>query len=234
MAEEYDLNTDELIGKHGSTCHEECCWLWYLFLKYIVDNVSAFFLVRKWRSKSPLGAEGPWQIEVGEPFPTTVDTESEVIKENCSNVSFHTHCMQTIMLELKLKHTSWVWKNIERKQHHWHIILNPSCQCNDIWINRWCLGLVFAQPVFLRKDTKTSFQWRVRNLPYPSDVYNLSVEPAERFCVIRTSNKKWASLSCMYVVFPQRCLLFWWVLLEQREEWDSKPNINNNSTNSLL
>ncbi|XP_062304109.1 protein DPCD [Osmerus eperlanus] len=101
MAEEYDLNTDELI-------------------------------VRKWRSKSPLGAEGPWQIEVGEPFPTTVGTlESEVIKENCSN------------------------------------------------------------PVFLRKDTKTSFQWRVRNLPYPSDVYNLSVEPAERCCIIRTSNKKY-------------------------------------------
>ncbi|XP_046900133.1 protein DPCD [Hypomesus transpacificus] len=101
MAEEYDLNTDELI-------------------------------VRKWRSKSPLGAEGPWQIEVGEPFPTTVGTlESEVIKENCSN------------------------------------------------------------PVFLRKDTKTSFQWRVRNLPYPSDVYNLSVEPTERCCIIRTSNKKY-------------------------------------------
>uniref|UniRef100_A0A3P8ZHR0 Protein DPCD n=1 Tax=Esox lucius TaxID=8010 RepID=A0A3P8ZHR0_ESOLU len=48
-----------------------------------------------------------------------------------------------------------------------------------------------SNPIFLRKDTKTSFQWRVRNLPYPKQVYNLSVEPDQRCCVIRTTNKKY-------------------------------------------
>uniref|UniRef100_A0A671TWP2 Protein DPCD n=2 Tax=Sparus aurata TaxID=8175 RepID=A0A671TWP2_SPAAU len=101
MAEEYDLKTDELI-------------------------------VRKWRNKSTLGAQGTWQVEVGEPLAGPVtSSDSEVIKENCSN------------------------------------------------------------PVFMRKDTKTSFQWRIRNLPYPKDVFSVSVEPSERCIIIKTSNKKY-------------------------------------------
>uniref|UniRef100_A0A3P8U1C0 Protein DPCD n=1 Tax=Amphiprion percula TaxID=161767 RepID=A0A3P8U1C0_AMPPE len=101
MAEEYDLKTDELIG-------------------------------RKWRHKSMLGAQGQWTVEVGEPVASPVASpDSDVIKENCSN------------------------------------------------------------PVFMRKDTKTSFQWRIRNLPYPKDVFSVLVEPSERHIIIKTSNKKY-------------------------------------------
>ncbi|XP_030635586.1 protein DPCD isoform X2 [Chanos chanos] len=101
MAEEYDLRSDELV-------------------------------TRKWRHKTTLGGHGSWQAEVGESNPSPLTTsESEVIKESCSN------------------------------------------------------------PVFVRKDTKTSFQWRIRNLPYPKEVYSVSVEPAERRCIVRTSNKKY-------------------------------------------
>ncbi|XP_053306270.1 protein DPCD [Spea bombifrons] len=48
-----------------------------------------------------------------------------------------------------------------------------------------------ANPVFIRKDTKTSFQWRIRNLPYPKEVYNVSIDKTDRCCVIRTTNKKY-------------------------------------------
>ncbi|XP_053548460.1 protein DPCD [Bombina bombina] len=48
-----------------------------------------------------------------------------------------------------------------------------------------------TNPIFMRKDTRTSFQWRIRNLPYPKDVYSVTVEKVERCCVIRTSNKKY-------------------------------------------
>ncbi|XP_072513509.1 protein DPCD [Salminus brasiliensis] len=48
-----------------------------------------------------------------------------------------------------------------------------------------------SNPVFMRKDTKASFQWRVRNIPYPLDTYSISVEPSERCCIIRTTNKKY-------------------------------------------
>ncbi|XP_027786170.1 protein DPCD isoform X2 [Marmota marmota marmota] len=46
-----------------------------------------------------------------------------------------------------------------------------------------------ANPIFMRKDTKTSFQWRIRNLPYPKDVYSVGVAQKERCIVVRTTNK---------------------------------------------
>ncbi|XP_075697149.1 protein DPCD isoform X3 [Rhinoderma darwinii] len=48
-----------------------------------------------------------------------------------------------------------------------------------------------SNPVFMRKDTKTSFQWRIRNLPYPKEVYSVTVDKKERCCVVRTTNKKY-------------------------------------------
>lgn len=48
-----------------------------------------------------------------------------------------------------------------------------------------------ANPVFMRKDTKSSFQWRIRNLPYPKDVYSVTADKDQRCCVIHTTNKKY-------------------------------------------
>ncbi|XP_003255422.1 protein DPCD isoform X1 [Nomascus leucogenys] len=48
-----------------------------------------------------------------------------------------------------------------------------------------------ANPIFMRKDTKMSFQWRIRNLPYPKDVYSVCVDQKERCIIVRTTNKKY-------------------------------------------
>ncbi|XP_050814193.1 protein DPCD isoform X2 [Gopherus flavomarginatus] len=48
-----------------------------------------------------------------------------------------------------------------------------------------------SNPIFVRRDTQTSFQWRIRNLPYPKEVYSVSVEKEQRCCVVRTTNKKY-------------------------------------------
>merc|ERR1711920_1202559 len=48
-----------------------------------------------------------------------------------------------------------------------------------------------SNPIFLRKDTPEQFQWRIRNLPYPSDVYSVTVDHEKQEIVIRTSNKKY-------------------------------------------
>ncbi|XP_061588628.1 protein DPCD [Cololabis saira] len=89
-------------------------------------------IVRKWRHKSTLGVQNPWQVEIGEPLASPVASlDSDGIIENCSN------------------------------------------------------------PVFMRKDTKTSFQWRIRNLAYPKEVFCVLLEPSERFIIIKTSNKKY-------------------------------------------
>eukprot|EP00913_Durusdinium_trenchii_P034970 g32712.t1 len=48
-----------------------------------------------------------------------------------------------------------------------------------------------SNPIFLRKDTPEHFQWRIRNLPYPADVYSVSVDHEKQEIVVRTSNKKY-------------------------------------------
>jgi len=48
-----------------------------------------------------------------------------------------------------------------------------------------------SAPIFVRKDTSDTFQWRIRNLTYPKDVYNVSVDEEKQQIVIRTSNKKY-------------------------------------------
>ncbi|XP_063290113.1 protein DPCD [Pelobates fuscus] len=95
------------------------------------DSKTHELFVRKWRKKTPLGAYGPWEIEVGEaPLPVSA-LQPDFLKESNSN------------------------------------------------------------PIFIRKDTKSSFQWRIRNLPYPKEVYSVTVDKAERCCIVRTTNKKY-------------------------------------------
>ncbi|KAI5089926.1 protein DPCD, partial [Silurus meridionalis] len=93
------------------------------------DMKTDALLSRRLRSKTRLGGQEAWQVEVGETGPNL--TETGEIKENSSNV------------------------------------------------------------LFMRKDNKTSFQWRVRNIPYPIETYEITVEPQERCCIIRTTNKKY-------------------------------------------
>jgi len=48
-----------------------------------------------------------------------------------------------------------------------------------------------SNPIFLRMDTTDKFQWRIRNLPYPKDVYSITVDHDKQQIVVRTSNKKY-------------------------------------------
>ncbi|KAL3864886.1 hypothetical protein ACJMK2_006533 [Sinanodonta woodiana] len=48
-----------------------------------------------------------------------------------------------------------------------------------------------SNPIFTRKDTKTAFQWRVRNLPYPKETYIVGIDEGQQHISIRTTNKKY-------------------------------------------
>lgn len=48
-----------------------------------------------------------------------------------------------------------------------------------------------SNPIFLRKDTPEHFQWRIRNLAYPADVYSVTIDQERQQIVVRTSNKKY-------------------------------------------
>lgn len=60
-----------------------------------------------------------------------------------------------------------------------------------------------ANPICNRYDTKRSFLWRIRNLPYPKNVYQVTVDEERRMIVIRTSNKKY--FKKLYVSDMERC-----------------------------
>ena len=72
---------------------------------------------------------------------------------------------------------------------------------------------LIPQPIFTRKDTKQNFQWRIRNLPYPVSVYDVTIDKDNRCCIIRTSNKKWVdnfvlksrNLHLFYRYFHGKC-----------------------------
>mmetsp|Transcript_26589 Transcript_26589/g.52406 ORF Transcript_26589/g.52406 Transcript_26589/m.52406 type:complete len:199 (+) Transcript_26589:27-623(+) len=46
-------------------------------------------------------------------------------------------------------------------------------------------------PVLFRTDHMEHFCWRIRNLPYPKDVYNVGIDKDTQQLVVRTSNKKY-------------------------------------------
>mmetsp|Transcript_26935 Transcript_26935/g.86581 ORF Transcript_26935/g.86581 Transcript_26935/m.86581 type:complete len:194 (-) Transcript_26935:537-1118(-) len=48
-----------------------------------------------------------------------------------------------------------------------------------------------SNPVFVPQDSRTAWVWRVRNIPYPKDVYELSVDNEKQQIVLRTSNRKY-------------------------------------------
>lgn len=51
-------------------------------------------------------------------------------------------------------------------------------------------GNSLFQPFVSRRITKVSLEWRIRNLPYPKDVYSVTAED-DGTITVRTSNKKY-------------------------------------------
>ena len=58
-----------------------------------------------------------------------------------------------------------------------------------------------VQPICVRLDTRQSFEWRIRNLPYSIEMYDVSIDQNSRAIVVRTANKKLAChvMSCLVV-----------------------------------
>jgi len=48
-----------------------------------------------------------------------------------------------------------------------------------------------SNPICVRKDTPEHFQWRIRNMPYPAQVYSVTADHDKQEIVVRTSNKKY-------------------------------------------
>ncbi|ETV91756.1 hypothetical protein H310_13815 [Aphanomyces invadans] len=48
-----------------------------------------------------------------------------------------------------------------------------------------------TNPIFLCRESTATWEWRVRNLPYPKDTYVITIDQATQEIIIRTTNKKY-------------------------------------------
>ncbi|KAM3834858.1 protein DPCD isoform 2-T2 [Vipera latastei] len=84
----------------------------------------------------------------------------------------------------------WREKNALGAYGNWEVEVGEPTLLAAGTLDREFIKESNTNPVFMRKDTKSSFQWRIRNLPYPKDVYSVSVEKDQCCCVVHTTNKK--------------------------------------------
>jgi hypothetical protein len=90
-----------------------------------------------------------------------------------------------------LQARKWRKTNALGRKGEWEFeVGEPAVQPPAALVDGAGLAVSTTNPVFFRKDTRKEFQWRVRNIPYPLDVYSLTVND-EGEAVLRTSNKKY-------------------------------------------
>ncbi|EDV38881.1 uncharacterized protein Dana_GF25025 [Drosophila ananassae] len=46
-------------------------------------------------------------------------------------------------------------------------------------------------PLLTKRVTKKNIEWRIRNMPYALEVYNVTASPEQRAIIVRTTNKKY-------------------------------------------
>ncbi|KAL4441370.1 hypothetical protein ABPG74_013665 [Tetrahymena malaccensis] len=105
----------------------------------------------------------------------TFPDKTEMVEEY--DMKSHELLMRKIKKVSNFKEAKWEYEIGEAP-------LNPNQQ-------EQLLKATSANPIFLRKDTDRDFQFRIRNLPYPEEVYQIEVDEEKQQLVVRTTNKKY-------------------------------------------
>lgn len=89
--------------------------------------------------------------------------------------------------------TKRAWKSNKsiRKDDDWEVEIGDSwTDTNQKQVQD--LGIKESQdtPFVTHRLTKTKLEWRIRNIPYPEEYYNISVDSDEKCVVVRTINRK--------------------------------------------
>lgn len=50
---------------------------------------------------------------------------------------------------------------------------------------------LFVQPILTKRITRINIEWRIRNLPYPLEIYNVTIDSMKKSIIVRTTNKKY-------------------------------------------
>lgn len=109
---------------------------------------------------------------------STFPDGTEVVEE--FDLNTHDLMLRRVKAPSRVGEGTWVYEvGEEVKRGEVEAVISPAA-----------VNVSVIQPVFFRKDNRGEFQWRVRNLPYTSDVFSVSADSATGKITIRTSNKK--------------------------------------------
>eukprot|EP00467_Chlorarachnion_reptans_P016672 CAMPEP_0114519642 /NCGR_PEP_ID=MMETSP0109-20121206/19125_1 /TAXON_ID=29199 /ORGANISM="Chlorarachnion reptans, Strain CCCM449" /LENGTH=188 /DNA_ID=CAMNT_0001700421 /DNA_START=179 /DNA_END=745 /DNA_ORIENTATION=- len=76
------------------------------------------------------------------------------------------------------------------KLSDWKVLLGEA-EVKNFDPGRDLIASSNKNPQFIQQDTRTHFQWRIRNIPYDRSVYQLSIDHNRQQIVLRTTNKKY-------------------------------------------
>ena len=116
--------------KDGAECVEE------------FDLRSNEITSRRWRQKTVLGVDGPWEVEIGDP-PSASSAGGGGGGDAAS------------------------------------------------MFGGMSLSASSTNPVFCPREVREAWEWRVRNLPYPTETYSVTLDEEKDQLVLRTTNRKY-------------------------------------------
>ncbi|XP_060533238.1 protein DPCD [Cylas formicarius] len=89
-----------------------------------------------------------------------------------------------------LNRRAWRMKNELKGEPKWEVELGdpePIYNCVDKCMIRENAD----QPFICKRNTKLNLEWRIRNLPYPLEVYSVTADQDSQQLIVRTTNKKY-------------------------------------------
>lgn len=121
--------------------------------------------------------------------------KSCLVENNLKKIHYHLSNGQEMVEEYNLDtnvltRRAWKRKTELKNEDQWDIEVgdpNPVYNTNEnIMIKENS-----NQPFVSRRYTKTSLEWRIRNLPYPIETYSVTVDLDDKCLTVRTTNKKY-------------------------------------------
>nr|BAN21104.1 conserved hypothetical protein [Riptortus pedestris] len=85
---------------------------------------------------------------------------------------------------------AWKRGNDLSKKGHWEIEVGDP-EPDPTSLDSVGLKEQANSPYIIKRVTKKALEWRIRNLPYPLEVYSVTAEPENKCITVRTSNKKY-------------------------------------------
>lgn len=113
------------------------------------------------------------------------------------------YCIETGVIQKRL----WQRKRQLMSEAEWEVEVGDECRqigdqrpktnigdgdcLNPDFLSEFTIRASNTEPIVSKRVTKKNIEWRIRNLPYPLNVYMLEVDEERKAIVVKTTNHKY-------------------------------------------